>query len=576
MDFDSYDPKPLYRKFERLIGEGEVGGKAKGIAFSYEVITGSDLGKHVTLPDINYVLTTEVFDDFVKDNGIDRILENETLCRPGEGDENSQEVLERLTQAFYKGIFRESLISDIERIIRNIGDYPLAIRSSSLLEDSKMLSFAGKYYTCFSTNVGDVESRVLKITGCIRNVWASLYNPAARAYRAKHGFCDRDEAMGIVIEPVAGKRYNNLYYPEIAGITFSKVYRRPSTRIRKEDGVTRLCFGMGTNSVDRLKARLFYLSHPSLRPQGNLPIEVCQTSQNVFDYFDLSNGQFLTGNISDFLPFILKHHPLAASFIEIFAENALHWAGSEKARHGGKPIFSFSSFPQRHPFFFNLQKELSTYLEDAMGIPVDFEFTYDTSEEKLCLLQLRPLAAFEEMAQVNLPEVKESSLILKGNRMVSNGVLENVSHLVYIDPSVYGKDSKYYEIAREVGRVNDSLEGSKYILVGPGRWGSTNPLLGVPVKYNEICHCGCLVEVGISESDFVPELSYGTHFFLDLDVDGILYLPVFDGEKGDVFNREWLDNTPYEECRHPAVRIYQGNFSVFLDGEKEIGIVFTS
>ena len=91
MDFDSYDPKPLYRKFERLIGEGEVGGKAKGIAFSYEVITGSDLGKHVTLPDINYVLTTEVFDDFVKDNGIDRILENETLCRPGEGDENSQE-----------------------------------------------------------------------------------------------------------------------------------------------------------------------------------------------------------------------------------------------------------------------------------------------------------------------------------------------------------------------------------------------------------------------------------------------------------------------------------------------------
>ncbi|HPI97364.1 MAG TPA: PEP/pyruvate-binding domain-containing protein [Synergistales bacterium] len=267
---------------------------------------------------------------------------------------------------------------------------------------------------------------------------------------------------------------------------------------------------------------------------------------------------------------------MAASFIEIFAENALHWAGSEKARHGGKPIFSFSSFPQRHPFFFNLQKELSTYLEDAMGIPVDFEFTYDTSEEKLCLLQLRPLAAFEEMAQVNLPEVKESSLILKGNRMVSNGVLENVSHLVYIDPSVYGKDSKYYEIAREVGRVNDSLEGSKYILVGPGRWGSTNPLLGVPVKYNEICHCGCLVEVGISESDFVPELSYGTHFFLDLDVDGILYLPVFDGEKGDVFNREWLDNTPYEECRHPAVRIYQGNFSVFLDGEKEIGIVFTS
>jgi len=576
MDFDLYDPKPIYRQAKRLIGDGQVGGKAKGIAFAYERITGSELEEHVILPEINYALTTEIFDEFVMENGIDKILENEVFSSKDVSEESSDPVLEKLLDAFSRGTFRDSILTTLENVINNVGDSPLAIRSSSLLEDSKMLSFAGKYETCFCPNTGNMETRIRNLTGCIRKVWSSLYNPAARAYRAKHGFSDRDEAMGIVIEPVIGKKYGDLYYPEIAGITFSKVYRRPSTRIHKEDGVTRICFGLGTRSVDRLKARLFYLSHPSLRPQGNLPLEVCQTSQTIFDYFDSAKGQFLSGDIADFLPFILKNHPLAATFIEVFAENTLHWAGSEKARHGGKPVFSFSSFPQRHPFFFSLVKDLASFLEKEMEIPVDYEFTYDTEEKKLCLLQLRPLAAYEEMAQVEIPEVDDTDLILQGNRMVSNGVLENVNHIVYIDPDLYGKDSKYFEVARAVGKVNDKLAGSKYILVGPGRWGSTNPLLGVPVKYNEICNCGCLVEVGISESDFVPELSYGTHFFLDLDVDGILYLPVFDGEKGDVFNREWLENTPYEGSTHPSVRIYSGNFSVFLDGEKEVGMVFQS
>jgi len=111
------------------------------------------------------------------------------------------------------------------------------------------------------------------------------------------------------------------------------------------------------------------------------------------------------------------------------------------------------------------------------------------------------------------------------------------------------------------------------VLVGPGRWGSANPDLGVPVEYNEICNCGCLVELGIVERHYTPELSYGTHFFLDLDVDGILYLPVFAGEPPDIFNREWFENTPYERGTEDVIRIYKGDFSVYLDGETEVGIV---
>ncbi len=576
MIYSDFDPKPVFRDYRRLIGDGEVGGKARGLAFAFNTLKGTPLESCVEFPDVNFVLTTEGFDDFVSDNGIESLL-TESLSGQEENteDEFAQGLFEKIASAFRNGTIRPSLTADLENAMEAIGDFPLAIRSSSILEDSRKLSFAGKYSTRFSANRGPKEERTALLVNAIKEVWASLYNPAARAYRKKHGLTDSDESMAVVIQPVIGKAHNSMYYPEIAGTAFSKVYRRPSTRIRKEDGVMRFCFGLGTRTVDRLKANISYLSHPMLRPQGNLPADIAMTSQSEFDYIDRSSGRFMTGLLSEHLPFLLREHKLASAFIEIYAENLLYWAGSDQMRNG-KPIFSFSNFPRRHPLFFSLVKELSAFLEERMGMPADMEFTYDTEREKLTLLQLRPLASYEEMARVSIPEVREKDIILKGNRMVSNGKLENVHHLVYVDPEVYGKDATFYEVAREIGRINHKLSGTNYILVGPGRWGSTNPKLGVPVRYNEICNCGCLVEVGILESDYTPELSYGTHFFLDLDVDGTLYLPVFDGMKGNVYNREWLASSFFEPKRHPAVRHYSGNFSVLLDGENEVGVVISN
>lgn len=576
MIYSDFDPKPVFREYRRLIGDGEVGGKARGLAFAFNTLKGTPLESCVEFPDVNYVLTTEGFDDFVSDNGIETLLK-ESLSGQEENteDEFARELFEKVASAFRNGNVRPSLGRDLEDAMEAIGDFPLAIRSSSILEDSRKLSFAGKYSTRFSANRGPLADRTVLLVNAIKEVWASLYNPAARAYRKKHGLTDSDESMAVVIQPVIGREHNSMYYPEIAGTAFSKVYRRPSTRIRKEDGVMRFCFGLGTRTVDRLKANVSYLSHPMLRPQGNLPADIAMTSQSEFDYIDRGSGRFMTGALSEHLPFLLREHKLASAFIEIYAENLLYWAGSDQVSNG-KPVFSFSNFPRRHPRFFSLVKELCSFLEERMGMPADMEFAYDTEREKLTLLQLRPLASYEEMARVAIPEVRDENVILKGNRMVSNGKLENVHHLVYVDPSVYGKEATFYEVAREIGRINHKLSGTNYILVGPGRWGSTNPKLGVPVRYNEICNCGCLVEVGILESDYTPELSYGTHFFLDLDVDGTLYLPVFDGMKGNIYNREWLGSSFYEQKRHPAVRHYTGNFSVLLDGENEVGVVISN
>jgi hypothetical protein len=207
---------------------------------------------------------------------------------------------------------------------------------------------------------------------------------------------------------------------------------------------------------------------------------------------------------------------------------------------------------------------------------VDVEFSYEPSpDKKLRVLQMRPLASYEELARVEIPDTPEERIIFRGDRMVSNGMLENVCYMVYVDPALYKSEWNPSGAARAVGEANRLLAGEKYILAGPGRWGSRNPALGAPVRYDEICNCGALVEISVPELNFSPELSFGTHFFLDMDSDGILYLPVFGRQGGNRYNKEWLDARPYKSGAHPAVRIYKGDFSAYLDGEEESGIIIS-
>ena len=158
--------------------------------------------------------------------------------------------------------------------------------------------------------------------------------------------------------------------------------------------------------------------------------------------------------------------------------------------------------------------------------------------------------------------------------MVSNGRLKYVPYMVYVEPLEYLSEWAPQKAAHAVGVLNDKLKGTNYILAGPGRWGSRNPAIGVPIQYGDIYNCGGLVELSAPQFNFNPELSYGSHFFLDMDSDNILYLPVFAGQSNNVYASDWLDGTEYEVGRHPAVRIYKGNFFVYLDGESEQGLIY--
>lgn len=561
-DYESFRAEDFYREAGNLIGEaGYCGGKAKGLAYAAAALAGSQLEPDVIFPDLTVVLSTEVFEEYISKRGLDGLY-----------DEDDWERTCRIVEStpLTDGITRE-----LERVLDRfdeLGSPPLAVRSSSLLEDSVALAFAGKYQTFFSPNCGSGAERLLALDAGVRQVFASLFNPSARAYREKHGKAHRDESMAVIIQSVSGVSHGNYFYPELAGTLFSRVFRRPNPRIKKEDGLMRLCFGLGTRTVDRCAARVFYLTNPSLRPEGGLPEQIASSSQENFDYIDRKHGAFMTGSLSMFFDFLQSEHSNFGAYVQLYADNFLYSTLADPAGPT-RPVFSFPELHVRDKGFFELSKALLNYMEDVSGMPVDIEFAYETKPESTFrILQMRPLTAYEEMGRVELPDTPKERIIFQGDRMMSNGILENTTHLVYVDAEIYRKDWNPSAAARAVGEVNKRLKGKKYILAGPGRWGSRNPLLGVPVNYADICNCGCLVEISVPELNFSPELSFGTHFFLDMDADGTLYLPVFSSQSGNRLNREWLDGAPHETGTHPSVRVYEGRFSVYLDGEEESGM----
>jgi len=222
--------------------------------------------------------------------------------------------------------------------------------------------------------------------------------------------------------------------------------------------------------------------------------------------------------------------------------------------------------------FLTRMKKTLNFLEESMGVPADIEFAYEPAEDDLCLIQSRPFW-YNTSGSDGIPDLDGRRIIMRADRMITAGSAENIGAIVYIDHKAYYSSPDFYKVARGVGKVNKQLAGQKYILVSPGRVGSSNPSLGVPIQYDELTNCSCIVELGIPRLGFMPELSYGTHFFSDLAVDNVLYMPIFDGEMNNLFDHEWFDDTKYEEGPHPAIRIYRGSFSAYMDGENNKAVI---
>ncbi|MCX7691720.1 PEP/pyruvate-binding domain-containing protein [Thermoflexus sp.] len=574
------------------IGSGKIGGKAAGMLLAYKILQGTapQIAERVVLPR-SYFIGADVFYDFLALNDL------EYVNQKYKSEEQIRQDYPLIQEKYACGRFPEEIADQLRDLLREVGNTPLIVRSSSLLEDNFGASFAGKYLSVFCPNQGTLKENLRDLTLAIRRAYASIYNPDALSYRRRMGLIDYDERMAILIQEVQGKPYRNYFFPSAAGVaySFSPIVWNP--RLRREEGFARLVVGLGTRAVERTPndyPRLIGLSHPALRPEVT-PQAIRQYSQHQMDVIDLQSNTLVTLPVQEVL---------GTDF------PALRWVISVDDGETIRPPLTLGLSLQPQQFVVTFERLVQTDFvpllrgilsrlaeEYRSAVDVEFALTIQPAEGGKAdltfhLLQCRPHHSWNADLAVRLPEeVSESDVIFVSNRMVPLGVVESVEYIVFVDPEKYYRlpsAHDFSETARRIAQLNRALEGKSFILIGPGRWGSTDFMQGVPVTYADIFNTRALIELTSRKGGYASEPSYGTHFFQDLVESGIFPLAVSAEEEGDYLNLEFLrqatdqrsvwveENSPALECikviHLPAER--PGCvLEIRMDGKKGMGYV---
>ncbi len=546
----------LRRIYRRRIGRGKIGGKSAGMALAWKILQtmdpeiGADISRQVHIPE-SYFIGSEVIYDFRLKNGLDHVMNQK--YRPL--DEIRAEF-PAVEAAHLAGQFPEEIVDRLREVLETMGDSPLIVRSSSLLEDNFGFSFAGKYDSYFCPNQGTPKENLKDLLDNIRRVYASSLNPNAILYRQHHGLIDYDERMGVLLQEVKGARHGRYYFPILAGVAFSQNPFRWHEKIRREDGFLRLVTGIGTRAVDRVDQdypRMIALSHPQLRPETTASA-IKRYSQEYIDVIDLAENEFKT------LPFrdVLKRDEFSLRLLASvdrrdYLQDIL---SSAMLKPSDRLVLTFNKLTQDKAFV-DLMRTALKRLEQVYETPVDVEFTaeiiqnYPRVDYKLNLLQCRPLSTRADADRVAVPhDIPAEDILFTSHKLIPDGKAEGVRYVIFVDPDTYYRipdPVTKLELGRVIGRLNKRLENEKFILIGPGRWGSANLDLGVKVTYADIFNTAVLVEMAVTQNGRVPELSYGTHFFQDLVESGIHSLPLHLGEGGaddSRFNWSFFRDSP--------------------------------
>ncbi|MHC4134140.1 MAG: PEP/pyruvate-binding domain-containing protein [Planctomycetota bacterium] len=525
-------------------GNGLVGGKAAGMVLAGAILRAG--GCPVELPETVFLLT-DAYDEFKLLNGLSHLEDHKYKAI-----EEVRADFRAIGEVFHNAEFPPR-VSDLLRLeLDRRGELPLIVRSSSLLEDSFGATFSGIYRSIFLANQGPLEDRLRELQVAIAEIYSSVFSPDAISYRRRHDLLDYDERMGIMIQPVVGSRYDDYFLPTVAGVAFSRNDYRWNARIAREDGLARLVVGLGTHAVDRVGdfARMVPLKTPTMRPEGT-PEEIVQASQKQADVVDLNGAGFANVPVGRVLEAMRAKG--IADYVSIIGEDGglSTPVGTRITEPVDALCVTFDRLLTRGDFPKRLRKILKT-LEAAYKTPVDVEFAVD--KEELHVVQCRPLGGELSQARTPVPSgIPGSDKIFSARRYVNNGQLEGIEYVVLIDPRDYGEletINRRLDVARTVGQLNDALADRVFLLMGPGRWGSQDIRLGVPVTYADICNARALVEIARSSEGYTPEPSFGTHFFQDLIEDGISYLPLYPDDEGSIFNEEFLRNGVNTLARH--------------------------
>jgi hypothetical protein len=551
---------------ERKTGRGKIGGKSAGMILAYKILIQPEaedelnLQDHIALPE-TYFIGCDVYYDFKAINNFEQTTSQKYLSR-----EAIEREYPQIRASYLAGHFPEDATEELRDMLDEIGQAPIIVRSSSLLEDNFGSAFAGKYDSYFLPNQGNLEENLAALVQAIIKIYASIVSPDALFYRQIQGLDDYDERMAILIQKVQGERYGKYFFPYIAGVGYSCNPFIWNKKLKREDGFLRIVMGMGTRAVDRVDRdypRMVGLSHPTLRPV-NGPADVIKYSQRLMDVIDLEENAFKTISVTEVLSSDFPGVQYLASVDEGDFVKPIFSLGT--AIPPEKMVLTFENLLKNSDFA-KLMKTILKKLDRHYERPVDIEFAvqyipgYPKPKFKIYLLQCRPLNNQPWAQSVSVPrDIPLNDQLFSANRLVPTGVVDKIKYIVYVDPLAYSQiadNSLRLELARVVGRLNKRLEKEKFILMGPGRWGSSNIDLGVKVSYADIYNTSMLIEIAVNRNGITPELSYGTHFFQDLVESNIYALALFPDNPDIIFNYQFFNQAPNKLATlFPADKLY--------------------
>jgi hypothetical protein len=543
------------RDFEEIVdrvvgtdsGIGRIGGKAAGL-FLAKCILRQAVEEDPEAPAIP-VRIPESF--FLRSDVIEQFLEHAGLVEFQSHKYKSVEEIHNeypmVLGVFKNADFPSAVIDRLTNMLEKIGPHPLIVRSSSLLEDRFGAAFAGKYRSVFLPNQGDLKNRLADLLGAIAEVYASTLHPDPISYRRKHNLLDYDENMAVLIQKVVGTRYRHYFLPNWAGVGFSLNEYRRNPRVRPEDGLARVVFGLGTRAVDRVSAewaRMIPLGMPTLRPEVKSE-DIRRYSQREVDVLNLRDDRFESVPVTELLE-EGEEFPGLDQVVSIMEHGFVRRpVGARIFEDPRDLVVTFDRFTHDSPHPALLRWVLGK-LEAAYGCPVDIEFAHDGRH--FHLLQCRPLAVRGAAEPVSIPRhVPAERRVFSAHRDIDTGRVHGIRYVVLIDPRDYGRldsSERRLGVARLVRLLNERLADERFVLMGPGRWGTRDLRLGIYCGYADLNNTCMLIEIARPVGGFVPEVSFGSHFFMDLVESRICYLALYPEEKSDFFNEEFLHGTP--------------------------------
>ncbi|MBD3166553.1 pyruvate, phosphate dikinase [bacterium] len=525
---------------------GKLGGKGGGLFLAARILKHAARGEEclegVKVPKTWY-LTSDGLHAFMSYNNLEEVTEQKY-----KDIGQVRQEYPHLVQLFKSSHFPPEIVQGLSMALDDFGDSPIIVRSSSLLEDRLGSAFSGKYMSLFLANQGTKNERLNALVDAVAEVYASTFSPDPIEYRTERGLVDFHEEMGILIQQVVGTKVGKYYLPTFAGVAFSRNEFRWGPRIQRTDGLLRLVPGLGTRAVDRLSDDYPVLVAPG-KPELRVNVtmqEKIRYSPNTIDVINLETTEFESISIQDLLRGNGDDIPGVEQMVSVMKDSQLRTSSRFNLDFERDDlVVTFESLISSTDFVKRI-KLMMDALEKALGAPVDIEFASDGKD--FYLLQCRPQSFGPEDAPAPIPkDIPEKAVVFSANRHVSNGFVPDVTHVVYVDPERYSElntRQEMLDIARAIGKLNKMLPKRGFILMGPGRWGSRGDIkLGVPVTYSDINNTSMLIEIARAKGRYVPDLSFGTHFFQDLVEAQIRYLPLYPDDPGILFNEHFLRNS---------------------------------